>query len=275
MKLPIALLSLALCVAPALAQDEKAVNPAVVISVQPGARQTFAGLGVSQGNWGRDYQKLTAGERAQLSQMLFGDLKLTSLRMWLNLNEYAPDEKTRTTADFRARYIDSGLIADAQKNGVVDLLLAPDNAPVFLKEKREGGGQDYAIPRDKLPAYADIIAEFIEQIQRETGVLINVTGLQNEPNDLDRIAPADFDVAVKSLRAALDARGLQKVKVIGPEQANVDGTMADALKSIKADAVAWKRFGRHRLAFLQYGRQRRDRANHRRARWQPTPNLIG
>ena len=123
---------------------------------------------------------------------------------------------------------------------MVDLLLAPDNAPVFLKEKREGGGQDYAIPRDKLPAYADIIAEFIEQIQRETGVLINVTGLQNEPNDLDRIAPADFDVAVKSLRAALDARGLQKVKVIGPEQANVDGTMADALKSIKADAVAWR-----------------------------------
>ncbi len=212
---------------------------AVTVTVQNGARQTFQGLGVSQGNWGRDYQKLSAPERAQLSKMLFGDLKLKSLRLWINLNEYAPDDKTRTTADFRARYINSGLIADAQKNGVVNLLLAPDNAPPYLKIKRDGGAQDFFIPRENLPAYAAVIADFIAQIRRETGVLIGVTGLQNEPNDLDRIAPADFGVAVKALRVALDERGLQAVQIIAPEQANVDGTMEQSVDAIKADPQAW------------------------------------
>ena len=204
MKFPLAALALALIAAPVFAQ-----NATVAVTVAPGARQTFAGLGVSQGNWGRDYQKLSAPERAQLSQTLFGELKIKSLRLWLNLDEYAPDPTTRTTADFRARTIDSGLIADAQQNGVVNLLLAPDNAPPYLKIKRDGGPQDFSIPRENLPAYAAVIADFIAQIQRETGVLINVTGLQNEPNDLDRIAPQDFGVAVQELRAALDARGLQ------------------------------------------------------------------
>ena len=139
MKLHITALALALLSAPAFAQNHSRVT----VTVQSGARQTFGGLGVSQGNWGRDYQKLGAPERAQLSKMLFGDLKLKSLRLWINLNEYAPDKTTRDTTDFRARYLDSGLIADAQKNGVVNLLLAPDNAPPYLKTKRDGGPQDF------------------------------------------------------------------------------------------------------------------------------------
>ena len=236
---PFLLLACALTTSGARAQNAVPANEKIAVTVQSGARQTFAGLGVSQGNWGRDYQKLGAPERAQLSKMLFGDLKLKSLRLWINLNEYAPDENARTTADFRARYIDSGLIADARKNGVVDLLLAPDNAPPYLKTKRDGGPQDFIIARENLPAYAAVIAEFIAQIQRETGVLIGVTGLQNEPNDLDRIAPQDFGVAVTSLRAALDARGLQAVQIIAPEQANVDWTMEQAVEAIKSDAPAW------------------------------------
>ena len=245
MKLPVTLFGLALLTAPAFAQAPPAPpappasNEKIVVTVQEGARQTFGGLGVSEGNWGLDYQKLMPPERAQLSRLLFGDLKLKSLRLWINLNEYAPDEKTRDTANFRARYVDSKLIGDAQKNGVVNLLLAPDNAPPYLKVKRAGGPQDFSIPRENLPAYAAVIAEFIAQIRRETGVLIGVTGLQNEPNDLDRIAPQDFGVAVQWLRAALDERGLQAVKVIGPEQANVDGTMAESVAAMKSDPPAW------------------------------------
>ena len=236
---PLVCLALALPLAAAFPSNCARANEAVTVTVQSGGRQTFQGLGVSQGNWGRDYQKLSAPERAQLSQMLFGDLKLKSLRLWLNLNEYAPDAKTRDTKDFRARYLDSDLLADAQKNGVVQLLLAPDNAPPYLKTKRDGGPQDFAIPRENLSAYAAVIADFIAQIQRETGVLIGVTGLQNEPNDLDRIAPGDFGVAVQALRAALDERGLQNVQIIAPEEANVDGTMEQAVEAIKADPQAW------------------------------------
>lgn len=209
----------------------------VSIQVEPGARQTFAGFGTSIGNWGRDYQKLAPAQRADLSKRMWDDLHFKTLRMWQNLNEYAPTKTERTTADFKARYIHSGIIADAQKNGVVNLLLAPDNAPDWVKTKREGGGADYSI--SDLDGYAGVIADFLAQIQRETGVLINFTGLQNEPNDLDRIAPKQFAPLIKSLRAQLDKRGLQKVGIIGPESANVDGIYYTTLDAIKADSAAW------------------------------------
>ncbi|BCM91780.1 hypothetical protein IAD21_03655 [Abditibacteriota bacterium] len=212
----------------------------VSITVQSTPRQTFAGLGTSLGNWGMDYQKLQPTERAQMSKLLWGDLKMKTLRLWLNLNEYAPTSQDRTTANFRARYIDSGIIADARKNGVVHLLLAPDGAPDFLKVKREGGGSDFAIPDDKLADYAGLIAEFIAQIQRETGILIDVTGFQNEPNDLDRLAPDQMAPLVKFLRAALDGRGLKTVQLIGPESANVDGIFYEALDKLRADPQAWQ-----------------------------------
>ncbi len=74
----------------------------VSVEVEIGARQKFAGFGTSLGNWNRDYQKLTSPERARLSKMLWGDLGFKTLRMWLNLNEYAPTSHERLTADFRA-----------------------------------------------------------------------------------------------------------------------------------------------------------------------------
>lgn len=212
----------------------------VAIRVAPGARQKFAGFGASIGNWGRDYQKLSPSERARLSHFLWGGLRMKSLRLWLNLNEYAPTRGARLTADFRARTIDSGIIADARKNGVVDLLLAPDNAPDYLKQKREGGGADFSIPDQNIAEYSALIADFIRQIRQETGVLINVTGLQNEPNDLDRIAPEQFGKVVRSLRAALDARGLKSVQIIAPESANVDDIFYDTLDKLKADKPAWQ-----------------------------------
>ncbi|PQV63671.1 hypothetical protein B1R32_10910 [Abditibacterium utsteinense] len=219
------------------------VTPPVVVPVsveiEAGARQKFAGLGAGIGNWNRDYQKLAPSERARLSKMLWGDLGFKSLRLWLNLNEYAPTPNQRLTADFRARYIDSGIIADARKNGVVDLLLAPDNAPDWVKVKREGGPADFAIRTDKLDDYAALLAEFIAQIRRETGVLINVTSLQNEPNDLDRLAPQQMAPLITALRAQLDRRGLKPVQIIAPENANVDGAFYDALDAIKTDSSAW------------------------------------
>ena len=229
------------CAQAQVAPPVSAVAPTqnVVITVQPGARQTFAGLGTSLGNWGLDYQKLSPAERAQLSRMLWHDLNMKSLRLWVNLNEYAPGPQTRDLSFFRKRYLDSGLIADARKNGVTTLLLAPDNAPPYLKVKRQGGPEDYAVPDANLPAYATVIADLIKQVRDETGVLINVTGVQNEPNDLDRIAPEQMPAVVKALRSALDARGLNTVQVIAPEAANVDWTMTGAEKALRADPLAW------------------------------------
>ena len=215
------------------------VAEAVTITVQPGGRQVFAGLGTSLGNWGGDYQKLTVAERDRLSGLLWRGLKMKSLRLWLNLNEYAPMPNDRLSGDFRRRYIDSGIIADAIRQGVVDLVLAPDNTPPYLKDKRPGGPRDFALRSDAVLAYARLIADFVGQIHAETGVLINVTGIQNEPNDLDRIDPDQMVAVVKALREELDVREFKMVRIIAPESANVDSTFFDLADKLRADPVAW------------------------------------
>lgn len=220
------------------AQAEAAQS--ITVTVAPGARQAFGGLGTSIGNWGRDYQKLSAAERLSLSKMLWGDLKMKTIRLWQNLNEFQAEPGAHDISDFRARYIDSNLIADAQAQGVTNILLGPDAMPAHLKAKREGGGADYALRDDSIEAYGAVIADFIKQVRDEAGVVITATGVQNEPNDLDRISPEQMPRVIKALRAALDARGLKQVQIIGPEAANVDGIFYDTLDRIKADAEAWK-----------------------------------
>lgn len=241
----------------AVASAAHAVEP-ITITVDPAPRQTFAGFGAGVGNWSLDYQKLTADERATLSRTLWRDLQMTSIRLWINLNEYAPTPGERATKNFRDRYIDSGLLADARANGVTTLLLAPDNCPTFMKTKRDGGPGDFAIRDDALADYANLIADFIKQIRDETGVTFDATGVQNEPNDIDRIAPTQFPIVVKALRAALDARGLQRVAVIAPEAANVDDIYYDTIDRLKKDADAWRSLGG--VAFHSYSMAATDRA---------------
>lgn len=242
-RIPILAALLALTI-PNVARAQQAAPPAPVatpltITVTPGERQVFGGLGGGTGNWNRDYQKLTEEERTQLSEMIWSGLGMKSLRLWLNLNEYAPKPGDRLTDDFKARYIDSGLIQDAQKNGVVDLVLAPDNCPDYLKVKREGGPADYAIPDERIREYCALIAGFIKQIRVETGVQINVTGLQNEPNDLDRFEARQMPLVVKELRAQLNVRRLDSVKIIATENANVDDSFYAQLDALKLDPEAW------------------------------------
>jgi len=246
--LPLALTILAGCHAAHPQESKETAAPAlqagapqsITVTVAPGARQAFAGLGTSEGNWRYDYQKLSARERLSLSQLVFGELKMKTLRLWLNLDEFQPTPGAHDIADFRARYIDSRLIADAQAQGVVNLLLAPDAMPAHMKLKREGGGHDFALRDDSIGDYGALIADFIKQIRDETGVHITATGVQNEPNDLDRISPEQMPRVILALRSALDARGLQKVQIIGPEAANVDGVLYDTLSRIQAEAGAWR-----------------------------------
>ena len=233
-----AILALALST---LAQPGRAADPpeAVTVTVRPGARQTFAGLGVSLGNWGGDYQKLTHVERDRLASLLFGGLRLRSLRLWVNLDEYAPAPDRRELGDFRRRYVASGLIADARRHGVAALLLAPDGMPPHLKAKRPGGPADFALRDDAVEPYAALIAQCLAQLRDEAGVTVDATGIQNEPNDLDRIAPAQMPRLVVALRRELDRRGLRSVRIVAPEAANVDATFHEAAAALAANPDAW------------------------------------
>jgi O-glycosyl hydrolase len=214
-----------------------AVPAAVTITVPAGARQKFGGFGTSLGNWGGDYQKLSETERATLSRMLWRDLRFNTLRLWANVYEFAPRPGTFDLTHFRRQYVDSGIIADARKNGVTTLLLAPDGLPEAMREKH---ANEVALKASEADNYAAALAEFIARIKAETGITLEATGVQNEPNIHEYIAPALMVQVVKSLRRELDARGLQSVKIIAPEFASSDGVFYEQVDALKADAEAWK-----------------------------------
>ena len=148
---------------------------------------------------------------------------------------------THDLSQFRGCYVDSGLIADARKNGVSTLLLAPDHLPSYMAEKNAQGSADtgLALKDSETEAYADLLADFLRQLRQEAGVVPDVTGVQNEPNDQERFTPAQIVRVVKRLRADLDAQGMARVQIIAPEAASVDGSLYTQADALRADPAAW------------------------------------
>lgn len=214
---------------------------AVLITTARGGRQTFAGFGTSLGNWRGDYQKLPAAERKRLSELLWRELKFKTLRLWLNTNEYAPERGQHDLATFRRNYVDSGIIDDATKQGVTTLLLAPDGLPEYMKAKLPDGKVE--LNDAEVANYATLIADFIQRLKQETGIQLDVTGIQNEPNNLERFRPQQIAAVVKSLRHELDARGLKSVAIIAPEHSSSDGVLYEQVDALKNDPEAWQALG--------------------------------
>jgi O-glycosyl hydrolase len=209
----------------------------MTITVEAGARQRFAGFGASLGNWAGEYQQLPATKRAALSQMLWRDLNFKILRLWFNTFQFRPQPGARDLSAFRKNYVDSGLITDAKQNGVTTLLLAPDGLPDSMKEKRAGGGVSFKAGEEE--NYAVLLADFIQQLKDETGVRLDATGVQNEPNDNEQFSPQQIVAVVKHLRRELDRRGLQSVAIIAPEHASADGVLYEQVDALKSDPTAW------------------------------------
>ena len=210
--------------------------------MSPGARQTFGGFGASALNFGHEYQTLTPNQRQTLSRTLWTDLNFKTLRLWFNTDQYAPTLGAHDLSQFRGQYVDSGLIADARAAGVTTLLLAPDHVPAYMVEKSdtEGSfGKKLALKPSQTDAYADLLADFLHRLKAETGLVPDVTGVQNEPNDEERFSPAEIVAVVKRLRADLDAQGMQHVKIIATENASADGTFYTQIDALKADPAAW------------------------------------
>ena len=216
------------------AQDTKAVT----IDVQAGARQSFAGFGVSTGNWGGEYQALPRERQQELSRLMWRDTGFKIFRLWLNTYQFRPNAGAHDLSQFRKNYVDSGLVADAKANGVTTLLLAPDGLPDDMKEKNAEDKWQFKVGSEA--DYAKLLADFIQQLRDESGVLLNATGVQNEPNNNERFSPQQIVEVVKDLRRELDARGLQSVQIIAPEQASVDGVMLEQVNALKADQSAWQ-----------------------------------
>lgn len=211
---------------------------AVTITVEPGERQTFRGFGVSEFNYGSPgagtFDKLTPERRALLWRLVYHDLRLKTLRLWYDPATASPAPGKLDVSGFAKSYLNSGLIADARKNGITTLLLGPDHVPPYMLQNPDDHSS--RIRNDQIGAYAALLAEIIKQVNA-LGAGLDATGVANEPPWFDA---AQMVTAVKDLRIELDKRGLKRIQIVAPENPNNDGVTDEYLKALKADPDAWK-----------------------------------
>lgn len=220
----------------------------VTITVKPGERQIYQGMGGSlKTGWATRYAKLNEEQQKKLSDMLWKDAKLNTIRIWFVAKHYAPTSGERILEKAFSPVLAKQVKA-AQKRGVKHLVLAPCGVPKYLKKiKPENWPKDKKFPKTEIdlkkrPEHAAIIADFIKDVKKTYGIEFTATGLQNEPNTgHDSHFTADqMVISVKLLRHALDKRGLKKVKVIAPETASCDRVAYKMVDALKADPKAWK-----------------------------------
>jgi O-glycosyl hydrolase len=237
--------------ADAAAPGEAPANvTSVTITVNSQPRQTFSGLGASCYGGG-DYMRLAPERRAELNDLVWREARFNTMRIWFHLRDYAPAPGQR---HFKAAFpdADATLVRDAQAAGVSHLVLGPSAVPNYLMERvprkgPDGNGQavePYLKP-DQFDEHAAIIAAFIRDLWEQDHIAVEATGVQNEPNDPNDcvFTPEDVVRAVKLLRAALDSRGLQQVKIIAPESVGCNAPALAQVDALKADEAAWKALG--------------------------------
>ena len=228
---------------PSLLRADSAPLPQkITVTVQPGARQTFHGLGVSEFNYGTSgagtFNQLTPAQRALLWRLVYHDLHVTTLRLWYDPRRAAPTPGVVNMSGFVQEFVTSGLIRGARQNGVKTLLLAPDHVPPYLLQNPANPSS--LIRDDQIRAYAVLLATMIQQVKQEGNVALNATGIANEP---PWFTPAQMVQAVIDLRQELNRRGLQQVKIVAPESPNNDGTADAFLAALKASPQAWAALG--------------------------------
>jgi hypothetical protein len=190
----------------------------VTLKVGAEPRQKLLGFGCSLVDLGK--AKIPEKERAEMFDRVIRDLGMTVVRLWIPSGADRTVEQMKV--EFYSRYVDSGAVADLQQRGVTTLLLAPARG-----EKP---------PAEPMTEYARKLAIFIDEVRKERGVKLSVTGIANEPAGF---TPEQLAEAVRVLRAELDARGLADVGIVAPEWASADGTALKAIAGLQADPAAW------------------------------------
>lgn len=189
------------------------------VVAQSGAKQTFEGFGVSETE-GYSLGSIPASARSQMANSVFNGLGTRILRMWVNGSPGVSEASMKSS--FYSSYADSGAIVDVEARGVTILLLAP--------------ARGESEPTDSLSSYASRLAQFIADVKTERGVVINVTGVANEPQNW---TPAEIATTVDYLRTDLDNLGLTNVQIIAPESASADSGCDAKLDGMYNDNICW------------------------------------
>ena len=203
----------------------------LTITVQPGARQTFRGLGASIFPWTPSVaykSQVTPAENARMARLLWHDARFRSVRLWIHPGQ----EPTDYYVD---GYVRTGKLTAALAAGARDLILAPDHIPETMGDGRG------LIKDAEIPKYAALLAQFIRDFKDKTGILINHAGVLNEPNDRPvKLSEAQWPLMIRAFRQALDARGLTTVKIVAPESANCGADAYAVVDAMRADPAAWR-----------------------------------
>jgi Glycosyl hydrolase catalytic core len=190
---------------------------AATLSVGTTPQQRFEGFGFSFEH-DNPYGLLSEERKAEVDRLLYDDLDTRIVRLW-----YAAGQPEVLRDDYLAR----GIIPHALAHGVTELLLAPAGS----------------YPGDP-DQYARSIAEDIKVMRDNYGIRITTTGVMNEPDaeDWKVIPTSDYVPLTIAMRRELDARGLEDVKIIGPEFASADHAPATWFDTIAADPAALASF---------------------------------
>ncbi|NDP19563.1 MAG: hypothetical protein GZ091_00570 [Paludibacter sp.] len=181
----------------------------IILNVSSEKRQTLEGYGASITD---HVDNIPESTRKIMSDMVFKDMNLTTLRMW-KWND----------AEFWRHYVDSKVIEFAKQGGVNTLLLAP-------------GGKN---PPKDMNTYVDDISKLTNRLKNEAGFQINVTGLANEP---DTWTAEDIASGLVKMRESLNASGNQSVKIVAPESSNCDDHWYNIMIDVKDKyPTAWNK----------------------------------
>ncbi len=187
----------------------------MVITAAAGARQSLIAMGA--GFTGpRNYSNLPPNRRLDMARMIWGHegLGFRACRLWCNR------AGTTTGAQLVSQY--KTLYDDINS-------VQPD-----MLWQYACWGHPAA---DGLEAYAARQAQVIADC-KAAGLVFQYVGTCNEP-DADKLyAPTQAAELVKDFRAELDQRGLQGVKILSAECANVDRTGMSYIQNIKNDPAA-------------------------------------
>jgi hypothetical protein len=205
---------------PALADSSSIQN--VTISVHAGQRQIFSGLGAGQSMWDaqQGYTALPQEKRDSLAKFLWGDLNFRYMRLRSTITECG-DPAQNCVSSVLSSY--RPYIADAlkyQKDLVV--LLSPQGDVI-----------------SDLDRYAKKFAQQIK-ILRDSGIVINATGISNEPDWEDQLIEWQVPLLVSAFRRQLDSLGLDDVKIIAPENSSADWKGEEFVNAIISDTQAIK-----------------------------------
>ncbi len=195
-----------------------AAQTSYTLTVQPGAKQAFDGLGASQVDGDAT---IPEAARSQIEEIVYHDLRAKILRLWVGS---APDlSESKMKQMFYATYVDTAVISRITRQGVSTLLLAP--------------ARGESEPVDDLHAYAAKLAQFILDIKAERGIVIQATGVANEPLHW---TPQEIETVVRYLREELNRRGLESVRIVAPECAEADADCDRKLDALRNDPESWK-----------------------------------